>query len=85
MLPFDLSPRQEDRAIAVCGLLGGLVLIAFGAYDRSDHLPGWLVALPLLATAVLELFRRTHPVWTASLGGLVFIGTVLAARWSPRC
>ncbi|KQV23708.1 MULTISPECIES: sensor histidine kinase [unclassified Kitasatospora] len=78
MLPFDLTPRQEDRAIAAFGLLGGLLLIAFGAYDRSDDIPGWLVAVPLLATAVLELFRRTHPVWTASLGGLVFIGTVFA-------
>ncbi|BFV57280.1 histidine kinase [Kitasatospora sp. CMC57] len=78
MLPFDLSPRQEDRAIAVSGLLGGLLLIAFGAYERSDHIPGWLVALPLLATAVLELFRRSRPVLTASLGGLVFVGTVFA-------
>ncbi|MER5864172.1 histidine kinase [Kitasatospora sp. NPDC002040] len=78
MLPFDLTPRQEDRAIALFGLLGGLLLIAFGAYDRSDDIPGWVVALPLLATAVLELFRRSHPIWTASLGGLVFIGTVFA-------
>lgn len=78
MLPFELNPRQEDRAIAVVGLLGGLLLIAFGAYDRSDDIPGWLVALPLVAIAVLELFRRTHPVWTASLGGLAFVGVVFA-------
>jgi signal transduction histidine kinase len=78
VLPFDLSPRQEDRAIAVLGLLGGLVLIAFGAYDPSGGVPGPLVALPLLALAVLELFRRTHPIWTVSLGGLVFVGVVFA-------
>ncbi|MFJ9518367.1 sensor histidine kinase [Kitasatospora sp. NPDC101801] len=78
MLSFDLGPRQEDRAIAALGLLGGLLLIAFGAYDRADTIPGWVVALPLLATAVLELFRRTKPVWTVSLGGLILVGTVFA-------
>ncbi len=66
-----LSPRRHDALIALAGLLGGLVLIAFGAYDHSATVPRWAAALPLLAMAVLELFRRTRPIWTASLGGLV--------------
>ncbi|MFI5532655.1 sensor histidine kinase [Kitasatospora sp. NPDC051853] len=78
MFNLDLTPRQEDRAIALGGLLGGLVLIAFGAYDRSATLPVWAVLVPLVALAVLELFRRTHPVWTVSVGGLL-IGAVVWA------
>jgi signal transduction histidine kinase len=32
--------------------------------------------LPLVVMAILELFRRTHTVWTVSLGGLVFAAAV---------
>nr|WP_246192788.1 histidine kinase [Kitasatospora atroaurantiaca] len=78
MFKLSLTPRQEDRAIAAAGLLGGLLLIAFRAYDNSGAIPPWLVVLPLAATAALELFRRSHPVWTVSLGGLVFAGSVFA-------
>ncbi|MFJ8043115.1 sensor histidine kinase [Kitasatospora sp. NPDC096147] len=78
MLNLDLTPRQEDRAIALGGLLGGLVLIAFGAYDRSATVPLWAVLVPMAALAVLELFRRSHPIWTVTLGGLL-IGPVVWA------
>nr|WP_257019049.1 histidine kinase [Streptomyces sp. TLI_235] len=75
---MTLTPRRQDAAIALAGLLGGLVLIAFGAYDNSDSVPRWLAALPLLAMAALELLRRTRTIWTASLGGLVFAGGIFA-------
>ncbi|WP_371479514.1 sensor histidine kinase [Kitasatospora sp. NBC_00315] len=73
-----LTPRQEDRAIALAGLLGGLVLIATGAYDNAGRVPVWVAVLPLCAMAGLELLRRTHPVWTVCLGGLVFAGNIFA-------
>jgi signal transduction histidine kinase len=75
---FSLTPRQEDRAIALAGLLGGLILIATGAYDNSGRIPAWLAVLPLCAIAGLELLRRTHTVWTVCLGGLVFAGNIFA-------
>ncbi|MFG3050643.1 sensor histidine kinase [Kitasatospora sp. NPDC048239] len=67
-----LTPRQEDRAIALGGLLGGLLLIAFKVYDHSEGVPRWMVLPPLLVTACLELFRRTRPILTVALGGVVF-------------
>lgn len=77
MLKFRLSPRQEDRTIAAAGLLGGLLLTGFGAYDRTAA-PVWVTLLPLVGVAALELLRRTHTVWTVSLGGLLFAANVVA-------
>ncbi|MFI9318989.1 sensor histidine kinase [Kitasatospora aureofaciens] len=77
LVPF-LPPRRLDRLIALCGLLGGAVLIAFRVYDRADRVPWWAVALPLVVTAGLELVRRTRPVLAVSLGGLAFAGSVFA-------
>ncbi|WP_371499185.1 histidine kinase [Kitasatospora sp. NBC_00374] len=78
-----LSPRQEDWAIAAAGLLGGVLLIGFGAYDDNEHIPAWAALLPLLAMAALELLRRTRPIVAVCAGGLVFgvnifAGSVLA-------
>ncbi|MFB7943561.1 sensor histidine kinase [Kitasatospora phosalacinea] len=72
MGPVRLTDRQEDLAIAAAGLLGGLLLLAFGAYDARPGLPVWAVALPLAAMAALELGRRRWTVWTVCLGGVLF-------------
>ncbi|MFC5664690.1 sensor histidine kinase [Kitasatospora misakiensis] len=70
------TPRQVDTAIALSGLLGGLLLIAFKVYDHSSAVPRWHVLPALLAMAALELFRRTRPITIAVLGGLVFAGSI---------
>ncbi|KJS53715.1 hypothetical protein VM98_23515 [Streptomyces rubellomurinus subsp. indigoferus] len=67
-----------DRLIALCGVLGGAVLIVFRVYDRADEVPLWAVVAPLLVMAGLELVRRTRPVLTVSLGGLAFAAGVFA-------
>ncbi|MFD0565304.1 sensor histidine kinase [Kitasatospora saccharophila] len=72
MGPVRLTDRQEDLAIAAAGLLGGLLLLAFGAYDARPGLPVWAVALPLAAMAALEVVRRRRTVWTVCLGGVLF-------------
>ncbi|WP_033214721.1 sensor histidine kinase [Kitasatospora phosalacinea] len=72
MGPVRLTDRQEDLAIAAAGLLGGLLLLAFGAYDARSGLPVWAVALPLAAMAALEPARRRWTVWTVCLGGVLF-------------
>ncbi|MGW6912295.1 sensor histidine kinase [Kitasatospora sp. NPDC054939] len=74
--PKPLTPRQEDRTIALVGLVGGLLLIAFEVYDNATGVPQWVVVLPLLAFVGLSLIRRTHPVWTASLGGVAFVANI---------
>ncbi|MER7707556.1 histidine kinase [Kitasatospora sp. NPDC097605] len=70
------SPRQIDGSIALFGVLGGLLLIAFKVYDHSSAVPRWQVLPALLAMAALELFRRTRPILIATLGGLVFAGSI---------
>ncbi|MFF2629015.1 sensor histidine kinase [Kitasatospora griseola] len=67
-----LSERGQDVAIAVAGLLGGLLLIAVGAYDRRPGWSAWASVLPLVAMAGLSLVRRRWTVWTVSVGGVVF-------------
>ncbi|MGF1428462.1 sensor histidine kinase [Kitasatospora sp. LaBMicrA B282] len=77
--PLRLSHRQADLAIAVAGLLGGLLLIAFRAYDDSHHrVPQWLPVLPLVAMAALETVRRSRPILVVTLGGLVFTGAMFS-------
>ncbi|MFJ6381937.1 sensor histidine kinase [Kitasatospora sp. NPDC092039] len=76
-LPFPaLSPRRQDQLIALCGLLGGAVLIVFKAYDQAGRVPPWAVVPPLLVMAGLELVRRTRTVLAVSVGGLVFVASV---------
>ncbi|MFD0273303.1 sensor histidine kinase [Kitasatospora sp. NPDC127111] len=71
-----LTPRQEDRAIALFGLLGGLLLIALKVYDHASAIPRWAAVPPLLVMAALELLRRTRPVLTVTLGGLAFAASI---------
>ncbi|MEE1784728.1 histidine kinase [Streptomyces sp. SP17BM10] len=78
MLRPSLPPRALDRLIALCGLLGGAVLIVFKVYDRPDDIPLPAVVAPLLVMSALELVRRTRPVLAVSLGGLAFAGGILA-------
>ncbi|KJK59857.1 sensor histidine kinase [Saccharothrix sp. ST-888] len=77
MRKISLGPRQEDLLIAAAGLLGGLVLAAFGAYDRT-RVPAGVSLLPLVAMAGLELLRRTRPWWTVGVGGALFVANLFA-------
>ncbi|MEV7771445.1 histidine kinase [Kitasatospora sp. NPDC086791] len=74
----SLSPRRLDRLIALCGLLGGTVLIVFRAYQNADRVPVWAVVPPMLVMAGLELCRRTRPVLAVSVGGLAFAASLFA-------
>nr|WP_326846791.1 histidine kinase [Streptomyces kaniharaensis] len=78
MLRLSLTPRSQDRLIALCGLLGGAVLVAFKVYDRPDHVPLWAVLAPMLVMAALEPVRRTRPVLAVSVGGLAFVASLFA-------
>ncbi|MFG2818028.1 sensor histidine kinase [Kitasatospora sp. NPDC048365] len=80
---MTFSPRQQDSAIAAAGLAAGVLLTAVGAYDRNELVPWWAALIPVVLMSGLELLRRTHPIWTVSVGGVVFgvgvfYGSVLA-------
>ncbi|GAA2265509.1 MULTISPECIES: sensor histidine kinase [Kitasatospora] len=77
MRKITLEPRQEDSLIAAAGLLAGVVLTAFDAYDHTGVPPG-VNLVPLAAMSGLELLRRTRPWWTVGLGALLFTANVLA-------
>ncbi|MCQ4210807.1 sensor histidine kinase [Streptomyces longispororuber] len=65
-------PHRDDVRIAVVGLLGGLVLWAFGLGMNPGRLfnGSWLL-VPLAAMAGLELLRRTRPWFALCAGTLV--------------
>ncbi|MGW4383891.1 sensor histidine kinase [Kitasatospora sp. NPDC004531] len=75
-----LSERGQDAAIALAGLLGGLLLITVGAYSAGPGLPWWAPVPPLVVMSALALVRRRRTVWTVSVGGVVFgVGVYLGA------
>ncbi|GAB2707007.1 sensor histidine kinase [Kitasatospora kifunensis] len=80
MSPRRLTPRQQDLAIAIAGLLGGLLLITFRGYNGG--FPRWVPLLSLVAMAVLEPFRRTRPILVVSLGGLVLTAAMFSGGLS---
>ncbi|MEV7022272.1 histidine kinase [Kitasatospora sp. NPDC093558] len=75
MLVPSIPPRRVDQLIALCGLLGGSVLIAFKVYD-NHHQSVWSAVVPMLVLAGLELVRRTRPVLAVSVGGLAFAASL---------
>src|SRR5438132_11320435 len=60
-------PHRDDLRIAVCGLLGGVLLWALGIHPRvpSDPLvlwrASWAPLVPLVVTVACEPLRRIRP------------------------
>ncbi|MBB4684796.1 sensor histidine kinase [Amycolatopsis jiangsuensis] len=73
--PWELSPRQQDGAIAVFVVVAGIALYAAGVYQLipgPDQAAQWLRILELAVFGGLSLVRRWVP------GGLL-LGTVALA------
>ncbi|ONK11155.1 histidine kinase [Streptomyces sp. MP131-18] len=63
-------PHRDDVLIAVAGLAGGLVAVAFGLYTfRVNDPHGPEVMAGLLLTCAAELLRRIAPGRALALGG----------------
>ncbi|WP_030669062.1 sensor histidine kinase [Streptomyces rimosus] len=56
-------PHRDDLRIAVCGLLGGLLVWGLGLRNNGPlvDLPDWLILLALAAMSGAELMRRSAP------------------------
>lgn len=76
--PSEGHPRRRVVGEAVATLAFGCVLIALGLVGTSgarylEELPSrWIFALPLAASCVLLLAKRSHPGTAAALGSVVF-------------
>ncbi|RKN09362.1 sensor histidine kinase [Streptomyces radicis] len=67
-------PHRHDVWIALAGLAGGLLGIAFGLYTvnpERDHGPAVLVGLLLMCGA--ELLRRTAPGWALGIAVVALV------------
>lgn len=80
------SPHRDDVLIALCGLLGGLVLWWLGLYsdrNQADDVGRSWVLLPLAAMCLAVLGRRAAQPWalllaTVALAGDMATGSLLA-------
>ncbi|WP_432149704.1 sensor histidine kinase [Streptomyces sp. bgisy029] len=58
-----IRPHRDDVALAVSGLLGGLLLWGLGLHTQGGRLLSapWITLVPLTAMASVELLRRSAP------------------------
>ncbi|MGA5292763.1 sensor histidine kinase [Streptomyces koyangensis] len=85
MLRPPPRPHRHDVLIALAGLLGGLFLWALGLHTRiaAPSVPAELadawVLLPLAATAVAELLRRSWTGWALAIGTVALVADQFTA------
>jgi signal transduction histidine kinase len=71
----SIRPDRDAVALAVSGLLGGLLLWLLGLHTqggRSLSAP-WVTLVPLTAMAAAELLRRTAPRTALTIGTLALV------------
>ncbi|APS19166.1 chitinase [Streptomyces sp. Tue 6075] len=71
----SIRPDRDAVALAVSGLLGGLLLWLLGLHTQGGHpfSAPWITLVPLTAMAGAELLRRTAPRAALTIGVLALV------------
>ncbi|MFE6983018.1 sensor histidine kinase [Streptomyces griseus] len=71
----SIRPDRDAVALAVSGLLGGLLLWLLGLHTQGGHssLAPWVTLVPLTAMAAAELLRRDAPRTALAIGALALV------------
>ncbi|MFD4024625.1 sensor histidine kinase [Streptomyces sp. NPDC058576] len=71
----SIRPDRDAVALAVSGLLGGLLLWRLGLHTQGGHslLAPWATLVPLTAMGAAELLRRTAPRTALTIGTLALV------------
>lgn len=70
-----IRPHRDDVALAVSGLLGGLLLWGLGLHTQGDRplSAPWITLVPLTAMASVELLRRSAPRTALTVATLALV------------
>ncbi|MFF3031598.1 histidine kinase [Streptomyces rubiginosohelvolus] len=71
----SIRPDRDAVALAVSGLLGGLLLWLLGLHTQGGHpfSAPWVTLVPLTAMAAAELLRRNAPRTALTVGTLALV------------
>ncbi|MFB8141575.1 sensor histidine kinase [Streptomyces parvus] len=71
----SIRPDRDAVALAVSGLLGGLLLWLLGLHTQGGHssLGPWVTLVPLTAMAAAELLRRNAPRTALTVGAIALV------------
>ncbi|MFF8964422.1 sensor histidine kinase [Streptomyces globisporus] len=71
----SIRPDRDAVALAVSGLLGGLLLWLLGLHTQGGHpfSASWVTLVPLTAMAAAELLRRNAPRTALTVGALALV------------
>ncbi|MFD5690518.1 sensor histidine kinase [Streptomyces rubiginosohelvolus] len=71
----SIRPDRDAVALAVSGLLGGLLLWLLGLHTQGGHpfSAPWVTLVPLTAMAAAELLRRNAPRTALAVGTLALV------------
>lgn len=70
-----IRPHRDDVALAVSGLLGGLLLWGLGLHTQGGRpfSAPWITLVPLTAMASVELLRRSAPCTALTVATLALV------------
>ncbi|MGW1291911.1 sensor histidine kinase [Streptomyces sp. NPDC002533] len=71
----SIRPDRDAVALAVSGLLGGLLLWLLGLHTQGSHslAARWVTLVPLTVMAAAELLRRDAPRTALTIGALALV------------
>ncbi|WIY78880.1 sensor histidine kinase [Streptomyces anulatus] len=70
-----IRPHRDDVTLAVCGLLGGLLLWLLGLHTQAGRpfAAPWVSLVPMTVMAAMELLRRSAPRTALIIGTVMLV------------